>query len=474
VKAYLLAAGLGTRLRPLTDTKPKCLLRVGGEPLLGRWLRACRRFGIAEVLINTHHLATEVRRYVDGPGRSYAVNVRLFHEQKLLGSAGTVRAARDFVRGEESFFIIYADNVSEVDLRRMAAWHAAHSAIISVALFRSPQPERCGVAVIDDAGRVREFVEKPARPPSPWASAGIYIARAALFDRLDEAWDSLAPGHRMLDFGYDILPQLAGSGEIRGYQVEDLLMDIGTPESYAAANTRINGQAQHAELPPSAMAHATGEGVQVMDRIACYMQRVADLARSMDPEEIRQVSEILLAAMQEGRQVFLFGNGGSAATASHFAVDLGKGLQGPGGLRLKAHSLVDAIPTMTAWANDSDYSRIFAEQLINFVQPGDVAIAISGSGNSPNVLQGVEAAAARGALTIGLTGFQGGKLKGLVDVCIIVPSDNMQQIEDLHMVLAHVIYTEMRECLAATDASVGAGRADTPAFRIRPRGIAEA
>lgn len=185
-----------------------------------------------------------------------------------------------------------------------------------------------------------------------------------------------------------------------------------------------------------------------MDRIVRYMEGVAELARSIDPARIRQVSDILLGAMRGGHQVFLFGNGGSAATASHFAVDLGKGLQGPGGLRLKALSLVDAVPMMTAWANDTDYSRIFAEQLVNFVHQGDVAVAISGSGNSPNVLKGVEAATVRGAVTIGFTGFKGGRLKDLVDVCIVVPSDNMQQIEDLHMVLAHVIYSDMRDELA--------------------------
>lgn len=201
-----------------------------------------------------------------------------------------------------------------------------------------------------------------------------------------------------------------------------------------------------------------------MDRIVRYMHRVAELARSIDPKSIRQVSEILLEAMRQGRQVFTFGNGGSAATASHFAVDLGKGLEGSGGARLRAHCLADAVPMMTAWANDTDYSRIFAEQVVNFVQRGDVVVAISGSGNSPNVLRGVEAAATRGALTIGLTGFKGGRLKDLVDVCVIVPSDNMQHIEDLHMVLAHVIYTDMRDELAERQRV----RAATRAAAARP------
>ncbi len=195
-----------------------------------------------------------------------------------------------------------------------------------------------------------------------------------------------------------------------------------------------------------------------MERIKRYLEEAASVTRAMDPVVIRQVSDILLAALREGRQVFLFGNGGSAATASHFAVDLGKGLQAPDGRRLRALALTDAVPMMTAWANDTDYSRIFSEQLANFACPGDVAIAISGSGNSPNVLKGVRTATEKGALTIGFTGDMGGKLKDLVDLCVVVPSDNMQHIEDCHMIVAHVIYTDLRERLAAEGRAASARR----------------
>jgi len=240
VKAFLLAAGYGRRLRPLTDRTPKCLLPVGGEPLLGWWLRACRRHGVREVLVNTHHLAEEVWRYVAGPGSAHGMAISLFHEEKLLGSAGTLRAARHFAAGEESFFVIYADNLSEVDLGRMARWHASHDAVLTVGLFRAPEPERCGIAMLDEAGRIVEFVEKPSVPRSPWAGAGIYVARETLFDRLDEAWELRPAGQRVLDFGFDILPGLAARGEAQGYMIEEFLMDIGTPESYALANRRFS------------------------------------------------------------------------------------------------------------------------------------------------------------------------------------------------------------------------------------------
>ncbi|MBI1952012.1 MAG: SIS domain-containing protein [Acidobacteria bacterium] len=207
-----------------------------------------------------------------------------------------------------------------------------------------------------------------------------------------------------------------------------------------------------------------------MGGIARYLEEAALVTRAMDPVIIRQVSDVLLAALREGRQVFLFGNGGSAATASHFAVDLGKGLQAHDGRRLKALALTDAVPVMTAWANDTDYSRIFSEQLANFACPGDVAIAISGSGNSPNVLKGVRTAIEKGALTIAFTGDMEGKLKEMVDLCVVVPSSNMQHIEDCHMIVAHVIYTDLRERLAAgaRAASVGRPAAFGPGAAVPP------
>ncbi|MER3404974.1 MAG: phosphoheptose isomerase, partial [Chloroflexota bacterium] len=119
----------------------------------------------------------------------------------------------------------------------------------------------------------------------------------------------------------------------------------------------------------------------------------------------------------------------------------------PGRPRVRALALTDNVPLLTAWANDSAYSDVFAEQLENLVEPGDVVVAISGSGNSPNVLKAVELARARGAATIGWTGFQGGRLKDLVDVVIIVPSDSMAQIEDVHLTLNHALAEALREAI---------------------------
>jgi D-sedoheptulose 7-phosphate isomerase len=162
--------------------------------------------------------------------------------------------------------------------------------------------------------------------------------------------------------------------------------------------------------------------------------------------KIEQVADVLHRAYQQERRVFLFGNGGSAALASHFACDLGKGTALPGNhhKRFRVLSLTDNIPVITAWANDVSYEQVFAEQLRNFLQPGDIAFGISGSGCSPNVLLALQVARESNAFNVGLTGFNGGKMPGLCDLCIIIPSHNMQIIEDFQLSITHALFTMIR------------------------------
>ena len=177
---------------------------------------------------------------------------------------------------------------------------------------------------------------------------------------------------------------------------------------------------------------------------AGYFAELDRVLQSLPYGIVDQITAILLRTYRENRTVYLFGNGGSAALASHSACDLGKGTAFAGARRFRVLALTDNVPLITAWANDTRYEDIFAEQLRNFVDAGDVALAISGSGNSPNVLNGLRVAREAGAYTIGLTGFQGGKMKDLCDLCLVVPSDNMQFIEDLHVCISHSIFTAVR------------------------------
>lgn len=166
--------------------------------------------------------------------------------------------------------------------------------------------------------------------------------------------------------------------------------------------------------------------------------------------EIDEIITVLLRAFEEERTVFVFGNGGSAASASHMVSDMNKGL---GDVRrekrMKVMALTDNVPLLTACANDHGYETVFSEQLKNFIQPGDVAFAISCSGDSANVLLALTTARQAGAFTVGLSGFAGGAMKDLCDVCAIVPSENMQLIEDVHHAMLHAMFTVLRERIGA-------------------------
>jgi D-sedoheptulose 7-phosphate isomerase len=175
-----------------------------------------------------------------------------------------------------------------------------------------------------------------------------------------------------------------------------------------------------------------------------YFLGVGSVLRHLPFALIDEVTEALWSAYVESKTVYVFGNGGSAALASHCACDLGKGTVINGNRRLRVLALTDNVPLMTALANDISYDDIFAEQLTPLIEKGDIALAISGSGNSPNVLKALQVARQAGAFTIGLTGFQGGKMKPLCDLCVIIPSDNMQVIEDLHVSVNHSVFTSLR------------------------------
>ena len=183
------------------------------------------------------------------------------------------------------------------------------------------------------------------------------------------------------------------------------------------------------------------------ERISEYISMLGDTLNGLPKEEISELICTLEDAAKTGKNVFLFGNGGSAATASHLACDFQKGLGRELGRSLKAVSLNDCIPLMLAWANDADYSVIFEEQIKSLASEGDIAIGISGSGNSPNVLKGIEAANAKGLTTYGISGFGGGKLAGLAKKPIVIPSDNMQVVEDIHLIIGHIIYTCIRKAM---------------------------
>lgn len=232
MKAFLLAAGNGTRLRPLTDSVPKCLLPIQGVPLLEIWLNNCKAAGITDVLVNAHAHAKAIRRFA--AEQRTGVQMRIVEEPELLGSAGTLAENREFVAEENSFFVLYADVLTNVDLRRMLEFHQQKSLPATLGMYQTPDPTRCGIVTTDENAVICDFVEKPKRPASNWAFSGVMIAESDLFNYL--------PAQRPADLGFDMLPKMVG--DMAAYKISEYVLDIGTPPNYEDAQRSWPGLAQ--------------------------------------------------------------------------------------------------------------------------------------------------------------------------------------------------------------------------------------
>ncbi len=187
----------------------------------------------------------------------------------------------------------------------------------------------------------------------------------------------------------------------------------------------------------------------MIEFIKNYVEKQSAAIRMTPFADVERFCSMLLEAREGDHAIFFAGNGGSAATASHFTNDLVKGLSPGNPRRFRAFSLVDQVPVITALANDYDYSVIFQEQLKNYAKEGDLLVVISGSGNSPNIIKACEYAAQHGVRTVGLTGRDGGKLKDLCDLSIIAPVDGMEEIEDIHMLWEHCVICTLRNKISS-------------------------
>lgn len=227
MRAVLLAAGLGTRLRPLTERVPKCLVPVQGQPLLGIWFELLfRRGAIERALVNTHWLAGEVERFV--AASPWAARVDLVHEPDLLGTGGTLVANRTWI-GEAPVLVAHADNLTELDVAGLIAAHRARPAgtAITMLAFRTDAPRSCGILETDARGIVRAFHEKVEDPPGDLANAAVYVFESEVIDA------AASLGRPAVDLSTEVIPRFLGrilAVETRGYH-----RDIGSPEALRRA-----------------------------------------------------------------------------------------------------------------------------------------------------------------------------------------------------------------------------------------------
>jgi mannose-1-phosphate guanylyltransferase len=227
MRALLLAAGLGTRLRPITDTVPKCLVPIHGKPLLEYWLDAlCGSAFFDQVLINTHYLSTAVENFISvSPWRA---SVKLVHEEKLLGTGGTVLENRDFF-SEEPFLVAHADNLTRFNVRAFldAHSHRQPNSELTMMTFDTDFPETCGIVEQDKNGVVYAFHEKSLSPPGKRANAAVYIFEPTVIDFLASF------NKKVIDLSTEVIPKFLG--RIQSYHNADYHRDIGNIKSLLLA-----------------------------------------------------------------------------------------------------------------------------------------------------------------------------------------------------------------------------------------------
>ena len=227
MRALLLAAGLGTRLRPLTDSIPKCLVPIHGKALLDIWLDLLLTGPVERVLINAHYLADKVESHV--ANSRWKNRIELVYEPELLGTGGTILANESFFQSE-TFMVAHADNLTWFDAEAFIACHARRpaSAKITMMTFRTETPQSCGIVELDEAGFVIGFHEKVANPPGNLANGAVYIFEPAVIDFMKSL------GKPVVDVSTEVLPHFLG--HIVTYENDVYLRDIGTPESLTKAN----------------------------------------------------------------------------------------------------------------------------------------------------------------------------------------------------------------------------------------------
>jgi phosphoheptose isomerase/dTDP-glucose pyrophosphorylase len=452
------------------------MLPVGGRPLLEYLLKLLRSHGVREVAINLHYRPEVVTSHF-GDGSGLGMKIAYSHEKELLGTAGALRRMAPFL--SDTFFVLCGDLLTDADFTSLAEFHRWRGAVATTALHRVEEPGRAGLVDAAADGRILRFEEKPPRSRrfTNLACAGIYVFEPSVLAEIPEGHPS--------DLGHDLLPCLIDKGlPVYGLEGVGQVLDVGSPERYALAQVMLpslalnghNGR-KGAVIPfptrqgvpsgPRGLGPGTGrDGARGV--IDDFLAEARAVLEHVEPSDVEAAVSLLAGAHRRQGAVFAVGNGGSAATASHLASDLTRSTQQNGGPPLRAFSLSDNVPQLTAWANDACYEESFAAQLQAYARPGDVLVAVSASGNSPNILAAAKQGRNMGVAVIALTGFGGGRLRGLVDAALVIDSYDYGQVEGAHLVLVHLLSRMVVR--AAVQRSQEAEAPAAPTDRARPAG----
>ncbi len=238
MKAIILAAGLGTRLKPLTDTIPKVMVTIGDRPLLEYHLEQLRKHGVKEILINTHYLPNPIEDYLLNYRISHPdIHISTTYEKILLGSAGTILKNVDFIENEEDFLVVYGDNFTNIDYSKLISYHNDHHSLVTIVCNEIENIQEKGMIVFDQNDRIIQFKEKPRADEiiSHYSNCGIYMFKTSTISKIKD----LIYKKGTIDFGQDIFPlMLQHDIPIIAYKLDEWLIDIGNPANYKLANEK--------------------------------------------------------------------------------------------------------------------------------------------------------------------------------------------------------------------------------------------
>ncbi len=421
IKALLLSAGLGTRLRPLTNHTPKCLIKVKGVPLLETWLNKLEKLGCEEVLINTHYLKDQVKEFLVSRKKTN-MKINIVYEDKLLGTAGTLIKNLNFFDNSIGL-LIHADNYMEDELFPFieSFYLRPNNCLLSMLTFETDNPSSCGIIERDENNVLTAFYEKQPGNYGNCANGAIYAFEREFIDFVKNL------PLLTTDFSCDVIPKLIG--KIHTWKTLKSYEDIG---SYASLN--------------KSLMLSENKNTNLVDSfpgfVNSYLNNLNKCFNESINDQIHFLAINLREAWARGSQIFICGNGGSAGNAIHIANDFiyGAGACGTDtflpGLRVEALTSNPAV--MSCLANDTGFENIFSHQIKVKGSKNDILIVLSGSGNSENVIEALKTARERGMTSHAIIAFDGGLCKSLADNPIHFSTYDMQIAEDLQLIVGHL------------------------------------
>ena len=419
IDAVILCGGRGERLRAVLSDRPKPLAEVDGRPFLELLLLALKTAGVRRVVLATGYLGEAIEGAM-GDGRRFNVTLTYSREPEPLGTAGALRLAAGHVRSSP-VLVLNGDSYCHYQLDAMLDVHRERSAAATLWLQREANASRFGSVELDGDGRVVRFLEK-AGDTAGLISCGVYVVERAVIDRI--------PTGRAVSLERDVFPGLAGH-DLYGVVGTGIFLDIGTPESLAKADNLLHKELTTLQTESTAIQR----GRTFLDQSLAVQRRGFDACL----EQVARAADVISRSLRGGGRVLLCGNGGSAADCQHIATELvcklSKTLERPA---MSALALTTDTSVLTAFGNDSGFEGVFARQVEAHGRKGDVLIAISTSGNSPNVVRAVETARNLGLITVGLLG-EGGRLSQDVQHAIVVPDRDTQHVQETLLPLEHLL-----------------------------------